>query len=561
MVLFSWLVIGVAALIFGKAIIDTVYRKDIRVLGRLDIYLVAGIIFLNVYAQFFSIIYKVAGIACAILGLIGIVLAAWYAVKVVRHKENPFDFSYIKRHPYRTTALFICMVVTAVWTVQDPGHYDTGLYHAQAIRWVEEYGVVLGLGNLHMRLAYNSAFMCLQALCSLQWLLGQSVHSLNGFFCILCLGYAVMTVRIHGERLWRTSDLLKCFMVIYIESVRYNISSSGTDIWALLLVLYICTKWCEFTENKVESASPWCFTCLVGMYALTVKLSTAVIVLLTIYPLYLLIRKKDFIGIIKNAVMTILIVLPFLIRNVMISGYLIYPYSRLDLFDVDWKMDKAVLISDSTDIKMYGRGTVNENQYNNAILEWIPGWFGRQRIIYQLLILIGILCVCAAIVRIWKYIRAGRIRETVFEMTAVLSLIFWLVMAPLIRYGVVYFFVIIAIVVGDAGRRMKSRNKYEIFNIVIMLTMVPILGIYIGGLEKVSDVETKFWLKQADYLSWHATQYQVGNVSIWFPDESDLIGYFAFPATSQKRQMQQLELRGDGFKDGFRCNAEAESDK
>ncbi len=28
-------------------------------------------------------------------------------------------------------------------------HYDTGLYHAQAIRWIEEYGVVPGLANLH----------------------------------------------------------------------------------------------------------------------------------------------------------------------------------------------------------------------------------------------------------------------------------------------------------------------------------------------------------------------------------------------------------------------------
>ena len=32
-------------------------------------------------------------------------------------------------------------------------HYDSDLYHAQSIRWIEEYGVVKGLGNLQVRFA------------------------------------------------------------------------------------------------------------------------------------------------------------------------------------------------------------------------------------------------------------------------------------------------------------------------------------------------------------------------------------------------------------------------
>ena len=45
-------------------------------------------------------------------------------------------------------------------------HFDSGLYHAQAIRWIEEYGVVPGLANLHCRLAYNSSAFLLTALYS-----------------------------------------------------------------------------------------------------------------------------------------------------------------------------------------------------------------------------------------------------------------------------------------------------------------------------------------------------------------------------------------------------------
>ena len=35
------------------------------------------------------------------------------------------------------------------------GHLDTPLYHAQSIRWIEDYGAVKGLGNIHNRFAYK----------------------------------------------------------------------------------------------------------------------------------------------------------------------------------------------------------------------------------------------------------------------------------------------------------------------------------------------------------------------------------------------------------------------
>ena len=68
-------------------------------------------------------------------------------------------------------------------------HVDTGLYHAQAIRWIEEYGVVPGLGNLHSRFAYNSAAFPLCAVYSMRWLGGslfpEGMHAVQGFLALL----------------------------------------------------------------------------------------------------------------------------------------------------------------------------------------------------------------------------------------------------------------------------------------------------------------------------------------------------------------------------------------
>ncbi len=241
-VIFSWTIICGAAFLFGKAITDGFYKDRLKVMGRPDIYLMTGLVFLNVFSQFFSLFYKVAGIACTVLGTAGMIIAAVYACRWIRRKEKPSLFPGLAGTGpefWRWALFVLCFLFTLLWSVREPLQYDTGLYHAQAIRWIEEYAVVPGLGNLHMRLAYNSAFMCLQALFSLEWLVGQSLHTLNGFFCLAALSYVCFTLRIRGKDGCRVSDLLKCVMLVFVVQKRYDISSPGTDIEAMLLILYI----------------------------------------------------------------------------------------------------------------------------------------------------------------------------------------------------------------------------------------------------------------------------------------------------------------------------------
>lgn len=561
MVLFSWIVIGSAAYIFGRTIIDHAYHESAQTMRKLDIYIMAGIIFLNFYAQVFSLFYKVAGVACTILGTIGIIIAVC-SFRQWRKQGNYFlYFSFLKEHPFRVAGMLLCIGMTMVYTVQAPGHYDTGLYHAQAIRWIEEYGVVPGLGNLHMRLAYNSAFMSLQALFSLEWLMGRSLHTLNGFFALFCISYAVMTIRVRKECGWRTSDLLKCAMVIYIVLLRSAISSPATDLWAMLLILYICAKWCEFAEDGEKSAAPWCFVCLVGFYAVTVKLSAGPIILLTIYPLYLLIKDKDIKQIAGNIVAAVMIVLPWLVRNVIISGYLIYPYAGIDLFHVDWKMDRSVLFRDSLDIKRFGRGTNRLPEYDDAVFRWIPVWFKRQGIPYKIIILAGSICAIVLLYQLWRYIRKKQVREAVFAATLVISLVFWFMTAPLIRYGGVYFWIMIALVAGKAAERYGRETGTRIADVIMGLIMLLFLGTYMDGIVFLADMDPIHWVKQMHYTSWPSTQYSIGDLAVWAPDEGDQVGYFAFPAVTDKGQVEKVGLRGESFQDGFYWITKTEENK
>ncbi|HWR66241.1 MAG TPA: hypothetical protein VN364_08975, partial [Bellilinea sp.] len=57
-----------------------------------------------------------------------------------------------------------------------PINPDTGIYHAQAIKWIESFHSVPGLGNLHTRFAFNSSWLVFNALFSLSFLKIQSFH-------------------------------------------------------------------------------------------------------------------------------------------------------------------------------------------------------------------------------------------------------------------------------------------------------------------------------------------------------------------------------------------------
>lgn len=549
-VLFSWLIIGGAALLFGKAVTDGLYGKHQAMMGKPDVYIVTGLIFLNIYAQLFSLFYKIGGIACTILGVAGIVILAVWIYWHFRCGKRFVLFpgcGWEKPAAWRIAVILFCFVLTLIWTNRDPGQYDTGLYHAQAIRWIEEYGVVPGLGNLHMRLAYNSAFMSLQALFSLVWLVGRSLHSLNGFFCLMALVYAVSTVRLWGEKSLQVSDMLKCVMVVFVVQKRYDISSSGTDIWALLLIIYIFTKWNEYRESDCRDSVSYGWLCLVSVYAVTVKLSAAAMVILAFYPLYLFIKEKNGKAIFWHVAAGAGILLPFLIRNVIISGYLVYPYGSLDLFNPDWKMDKGVLLSDSLDIKMFARGLRSAAEYDTSLFGWIPGWFLRQDMEKRVLIVLGAACIPVAIRLLVRCFRKKEYAGVTVLGAGLVNLLFWFFSAPHMRYGEPYIYVLVAMVLGMSWRWIKKP-----LSVAMAAILLPLLVQYGMGCTGLADMESKHWVFQPYYNSWQATQYPVDNVQIWKPDEGDLSGYFAFPATPQGGQLKVLRLRGESFREGFR---------
>lgn len=552
-VIFTWIVIFCATLLFGYIAVNVGYKSSIKTLGSLDIYLVLGLMLINVYAEYFSIVYKVGAMACLVLCLMGLATLLAY---ILLTKDN--FFSYIRNIGYMKEWQWIVggIVLVAIlsYTVDAPMHFDTDSYHNQAIQWVEKYGVVPGLGNLHNRFAYNSAFIPLQALFSFEWLFDQSLHTVNGYVCLLFLTYSMLTNNFFQRKKLQLSDFFKLAVLVYIAVSRGNISSPSTDTLVLLLILYICMKWSEFEERGEKDALPYTLLCVLAVYAISLKLSAATCVVLVLYPLTLLIQKKEWKKIFGNMLLGVVIVLPWLIRNVIISGYLLYPYPQLDLFDVDWKMLSSVATYDSREIMVWGRGTMDVATYGDPIWNWIGSWFVDSMSIELVLGIISI----AGLFMFLLYVIAGKFRLPLGQFMLVLysfvGLAGWFFSAPLLRYGLVYL-LIPTCLFGYQLYLMVQKNSIMLKAFHICFLVILIWNI--GNIAEKWDELSAYPVRQAEYM-WRPTQEHKieEGFSVWIPEVENRGSFDVFPCVPYLSMVEKIELRGKTFSEGFRVKAE-----
>ena len=75
------------------------------------------------------------------------------------YKEKRYLLINVRKR-FRSKEGVVCLIIvliSAFYASRGVFHRDTGIYHAQAIRIIEEYGVIKGIGNFQLHFAYNSS--------------------------------------------------------------------------------------------------------------------------------------------------------------------------------------------------------------------------------------------------------------------------------------------------------------------------------------------------------------------------------------------------------------------
>ena len=582
-VLINWSYVFITTYIIGYFTLSRAYRfyKHERHIGIMSS-VMAGLAITTAYAGFFSIFYKV-GIVANIVMILFCVLFVW--LDRAHYTDILSDINggkFIGRifgsgstRIIKVIAFLIFFVAALFFTTEGNFFSDSGYYHEQAIRWIEEFGTVKGSVHILKRLAYNSCYFCQCALYSMKDIFSQSLHCLSGFYGILVMGYALA-----GFNKSIRTNAIRLAPFVYFILLCSEITSPASDYPLVFSVFYVAIRWFELLDDNEEHYSPYALLSLFVVFLISIKLTVGCLILIVIKPAIAMIKEKRIKEIITSIMAGIIILLPYFIRNYIICGWLIYPFTKIDIFNPDWKLPMRHVQTDADEIKVWGRGMGQiGGQVTDGIKVWLPHWWEYMSVPNRMIVASAIIVlsvylvyrVCrfvTGVIRIYnrktvtnekRLVIIDSIDRYIFEAALLFSLLYWFFESPLFRYGVCYIFIAMFYAIGDMLG--EAWNKSVIIKVAVVLicvlTMIPftngIIEYFKWNYECIlyySDYE--YFVMQEDYPRVEYGTTEINGVTFYYPkEELGQIGYHMFPAL-WFNGTDNVESRGDKITDGYR---------
>ncbi|SMB89317.1 hypothetical protein SAMN00120144_0908 [Hymenobacter roseosalivarius DSM 11622] len=318
-----------------------------------------------------------------------------------------------------------------------PANFDSGLYHFQTLKWLNEYPTVPGLGNLHGRLAFNSSWFPLLSLFRYDSPLGP-VYGLGGFLyglLLVALVRATTGARCGSREAWA----LPLLFFLLLWSFQIWLSSPAPDCVLPVLLIFAFLRYARKWElgHGHRFDTDTVVVGLVILLAVTIKLSALPALLLPLHSLWA--SRRAMVSRHWSVVVGLVFCMltPWLVRGILLSGYLLYPVAALDWISVDWKIPLASVQKEQYMIMNIGQWTTHYTCLPpyQTVVEWVPHWWLTQSSFMRGVMLLAAGSVVPAVVR-WRKLPSHELGSAAGWLTAWLGCFFWFWAAPDYRFGV-----------------------------------------------------------------------------------------------------------------------------
>lgn len=483
-------------------------------------------------------------------------------------------------------------------------HSDTGYYHALSIRWIEEYGVVPGLGNLLPPLAIDYLWFQPSALFGFREFLPQRLHALTGLIVLWALAFSIGGAwRLFNSGGWgsiRCSDLYRALLLIPLsEAGNYIVSDSGDEPASVMVLMaigaaLICLEnanVCPSVGDQQESPVDLCAVILLICFAVGIKLSALPLLGLGVLLVAPALRSGNFRLLFLGMLIVLVAIGGKIARSVILSGYPVYPLPQLDFFHVDWKMPAQVLVSEKNYVASMARARFAEpgRLLTGGMGAWILPWIGA---FLKTPVGIGAICSTASLTLAGLFHRgfaANHFRKFwKVHVTLMAGILYWFLMAPDVRfgYGFLASWEILCIATGVMalgnaiqGHVRDCRLGHVSWAVIFVAAFALIAALtvprkYPGdsfgrgmlfsnyywrllGKVATGSQDHRFLVFQDPYPAVEMKQFHLGNLPLWRVTTG--MRCWDAPLPSTPFLYRRIELRGHELSSGFRvCEGSVE---
>ena len=576
LVFVTFLHIGTLSLFYG-ILIKKLFEQLFHQYNRPEegsVLMLAGLVILTIGAEFWSLFFHINAEILGIVSAIPVIAGIRYGKMFKR------IFVYEIRWPRKKSLWFIvpALVIALAYGAIPSLMGDDRLYYMQFIKWLNTYGVVPGLGNLHGRLAYNSAWHTLSALFSYPWFTNIRFNDVNAFLYILFALFAFYPAfRSRSEHV----NYSRIFRIVAFWGTLFlikRLSAPAADMVVAVIVWIIVALVWEMFE-KTEKNTPFRFFLIsvLAVFLVTVKLSAFPILFI---PLILLIYRFTFkrIGIVF--ITGIIVIFPWILQNYHLSGYFAYPVPQSPEFSVDWSIpqqhvsNEQLMITSWAKVKAFpAYGFTAEEISKMSPSEWFPYWldirnqpnklFYLEKLVPKILCFTGIIAffVCTGIY-LYRWLWRGKSNPGVFIslLLSFVGIVFWFFTAPDVRFGMAWLLIPVFLLLSWFLNYIYTLQRKIIVAgcIGLFLLQTSLWGLFFYYSVPSIQGNLDYWYPEAPLIispakaltpEWKTTT--INNVSIHLPEKSGC-GNAPLPCTQSSRVNKAIELRKNGLEDGFR---------
>lgn len=395
-------------------------------------------------------------------------------------------FTDLKAFVPRNFVFIALLIVTALlalvmhsWFINHP---DTVEYHAETIGWINRSKAIQGLSFLNHRIGYGGNWYVVSSLFSFHF---AGLNALTFINIVVPLWFISFFVKKAEEYQKKEGAVSFIIIMIFILSflvfsfIRLTFISASPDYITslfILLILYYLLSGCNNIYILV----------LLIATAITIKLfALPLIVFLIIYSLREL-MKGNLKKVIISTIFFIIILSPFVARNIIITGYAIFPYPELQIKNAKFTLPPETAEHEKAYIKAYNRIPVDyNNSYevkkvaNFPIKEWVPIWWNNKPLADKIFLLISLTSVLALVVLIKKIIARGEYVLLYCIITTLSGIVFWFYYAPEIRLGGGFLLAAPALAILSYKKTGQSTNFIiQKFTRVITILLTIVLFLY-----------------------------------------------------------------------------------
>jgi hypothetical protein len=402
-------------------------------------------------------------VGVAIIGLLG--QAGLFKSKATLLKPEALDrsntiglvmitLSAVQRYPWRGLATSVVIVTWCLRAMETPTMYDSGLYHFGSIRWLNEYPIVLGLGNLHWRLALNQSYFGFLGLLNFAPYWGKG-YAAGGLFLLLLTAFTVVeTGQAHSKR---NNYVAAAVLFAYLSLLSSQVANPLPDAAvaflqvAMFLLLYrlLINTIKTSSASKVDSDQLRVTLFFLCITIVNVKLSSVGFVmpvfLIACSPLFFKSISSVFSNslALRSILVAVVIILVHAARGYLLSGAPFFPSPFGGGWSLPWAVDRGVAINESALIYAWAKQPgIGDPSDLPAGFDWIGGWLERLPTTFKYMLGFSSLLLLAAFPFCCRVSNRDN-NLLVLGIPLIMGLLFWFFTAPDPRFlgavGVLYF--------------------------------------------------------------------------------------------------------------------------